>query len=283
MLEKFRGAKQAEIAHLKALETAQQLPLPFSGQRPSFSDALLAHRPIAVIAEYKRASPSRGDINLDVPPADIAAMYAGAGAAAISVLTEETYFKGSIDYLEAISGAGLPMLRKDFLLHPLQVVETAATKASALLLIVRMLTDAELAEMLRLTYDAGLEAVVEGEGQGIEVVAPLHVVEAGRAVLASAAHDQAVVLVLAPVLSKQAGEVALQQLLLRLGLAGLCVRADAAQALRVQGDVRGTLGQHATPTRPPPLRNLAHVRPSRPDVTHRLLVSTPAGPVFRGS
>ena len=88
-------------------------------------------------------------------------MYAASGAAAISVLTEETYFKGSLDYLEAVSGAGLPMLRKDFLLHPLQVVETAATRASALLLIVRMLTDGELAEMLGLTYDAGLEAVVE--------------------------------------------------------------------------------------------------------------------------
>lgn len=161
MLEKFRGAKQAEIAHLKALETAQQLPLPFSGQRPSFSDALLAHRPIAVIAEYKRASPSRGDINLDVPPADIAAMYAGAGAAAISVLTEETYFKGSLDFLAAMRPAGLPLLRKDFLLHPLQVVATAATPASALLLIVRLVPDDVLADMLRLTYDAGLEAVVE--------------------------------------------------------------------------------------------------------------------------
>jgi indole-3-glycerol phosphate synthase len=103
MLEKFRGAKQAEIAHLKALETAQALPEPYTGKRPSFSDALLAKAPIAVIAEYKRASPSKGDINLDVPPGDVAAMYAASGAAAISVLTEETYFKGSLDYLEPMS------------------------------------------------------------------------------------------------------------------------------------------------------------------------------------
>jgi len=161
MLEKFRAAQAKAIKRLKDLEAAQRLPARYDGPRPSFSDALLAAGPIAVIAEYKRASPSAGDINLGLAPGEVAAMYAASGAAAISVLTEETYFKGSVDYLEPISAAGLPMLRKDFLLHPLQVVETAATKASALLLIVRMLTDAELDEMLRLTYDAGLEAVVE--------------------------------------------------------------------------------------------------------------------------
>jgi len=161
MLEKFRGAKHAEIAHLKALEASEDLPLPYQGKRPSFSDAILAGAPIAVIAEYKRASPSAGDINLGLTPGEAAAMYAAAGAAALSVLTEETYFKGSLDYLDIMSGAGLPMLRKDFILHPLQVAATAATKASALLVIVRMLTDEELAEILRRTYDAGLEAVIE--------------------------------------------------------------------------------------------------------------------------
>ncbi|MHC1712212.1 MAG: indole-3-glycerol-phosphate synthase [Solidesulfovibrio sp.] len=161
MLEKFRAAQAPAIKRLKALEASEMLPKPYAGKRPSFSDALLAHGPIAVVAEYKRASPSKGDINLGLSPEEVAAIYAASGAAAISVLTEETYFKGSVDYLETMSGAGLPMLRKDFLLHPLQVVETAATKASALLLIVRMLTDAELSEMLGLTYDRGLEAVVE--------------------------------------------------------------------------------------------------------------------------
>ena len=161
MLEKFRAAQAPAIKRLKELEATEKLPMPYTGKRPPFSDALLAAGPVAVIAEYKRASPSKGDINLGLSPAEVAAMYAASGAAAISVLTEETYFKGSLDYLETIGAVGLPMLRKDFLLHPLQVVETAATKASALLLIVRMLTDEELSEMLRLTYDAGLEAVVE--------------------------------------------------------------------------------------------------------------------------
>jgi indole-3-glycerol phosphate synthase len=161
MLEMFRGAKQAEIARLKELEASQSLPEPYLGRRPCFTDALLENAPIAVIAEYKRASPSQGDINLEAPPEAVAAMYAASGAAAISVLTEETYFKGSLDFLAPMSAAGLPLLRKDFLLHPLQVAATVATPASALLLIVRMLTDDTLAEMLRLTYDAGLEAVVE--------------------------------------------------------------------------------------------------------------------------
>lgn len=161
MLEKFRAAQAPAIRRLKELEAAEKLPLPYPGPRPPFSDALLAAAPGAVIAEYKRASPSAGDINLGLAPEEVAAMYAASGAAAISVLTEQTYFKGSLDYLDAMSGVGLPLLRKDFLLHPLQVAQTAATKASALLLIVRMLTDDELAEMLRLTYDAGLEAVVE--------------------------------------------------------------------------------------------------------------------------
>ena len=161
MLEKFRAAQAPAIKRLKDLEATEKLPMPYTGKRPPFSDALLAAGPIAIIAEYKRASPSAGDINLGLTPAEVAAMYAASGAAAISVLTEETYFKGSLDYLETMSRCGLPLLRKDFLLHPLQVVQTAATKASALLLIVRMLTDVELGEMLRLTYDAGLEAVVE--------------------------------------------------------------------------------------------------------------------------
>lgn len=161
MLEKFRATQAPAIKRLKDLEASEKLPLPYAGKRPSFSDALLQAGPIAVIAEYKRASPSKGDINLGLSPQEVASLYAASGAAAISVLTEEAHFKGSLDFLETIATVGLPMLRKDFLLHPLQVAETAATKASALLLIVRMLSDADLAEMIALTYDAGLEAVVE--------------------------------------------------------------------------------------------------------------------------
>ena len=162
MLERFRSAKGPEILALRAAAAEGRLPAPFAGPRPGFAAALRGRRPLAVIAEYKRASPSRGAINLALSPEAAAGAYAEAGAAALSVLTEAKYFQGSLGFLAAMAGRGLPLLRKDFLFDPLQVAETAATPASALLLIARMFTDAAgLAGMLRCCRAAGLEAVTE--------------------------------------------------------------------------------------------------------------------------
>ncbi len=161
MLERFRAAQAPAVERLLELEKQGRLPEPLPGPRPSLAEALAVKGPGAVIAEYKRASPSRGDINLDLEPEQAAREYAAAGAAAFSVLTEQVWFKGHISYLERMAGAGLPLLRKDFLIHPLQVRETAATPASALLLIVRMLDDGTLRTMLADAYAAGLEAVLE--------------------------------------------------------------------------------------------------------------------------
>lgn len=161
MLEKFRAAKAPEIERLLAQERAGTLPLPLEEERPDFIRALWDTGPGAIIAEYKRASPSKGDIDLIASPEDVAAGYKAAGAAAISVLTEEAYFKGNLSFLTRMSGAGLPLLRKDFILHPLQVVETAATPASALLLIARMVSDEELEELIALSQAFGLTTVVE--------------------------------------------------------------------------------------------------------------------------
>jgi indole-3-glycerol phosphate synthase len=144
-----------------ALEAEGRLPEPARGARPSFFTCLKRAGKGAVIAEYKRASPSRGVINLDRQPEEVAAAYAAAGAAAISVLTEERYFAGDIAFLHRMREPEIPLLRKDFLLHPLQVTETAATPASALLLIVRMLGGPLLETMLHAARQAGLEAVVE--------------------------------------------------------------------------------------------------------------------------
>jgi indole-3-glycerol phosphate synthase len=158
MLERFRQAKQAEIERL----LAQGPPPPLPGARPGFRAGLEAKGPCAVIAEYKRASPSKGVINLGLEPGDVAAMYARAGAAALSVLTEEAYFQGRLEFLAAMTGPGLPLLRKDFLFHPLQVAQTAATSASALLLIARMFGAAtELRSLREQAEGLGLEAVVE--------------------------------------------------------------------------------------------------------------------------
>ena len=161
MLERFRIAKAAEIAVLTEQAAKGSIPRPFTGIRPSFTGSLSTKRPLPVIAEYKRASPSKGDINLAATPEQVAAAYANAGAGAISALTEETYFKGSMAYLDRMTGPGLPLLRKDFILHPLQVDQTAASPASAVLLIVRMLDDAMLRALLFRCLDLGLEPVTE--------------------------------------------------------------------------------------------------------------------------
>lgn len=165
LLERFAAAQQPHIDRLRELERRHLLPPPWTRPRPSLSDALrqggMGGGPLAVIAEYKRASPSRGVINLDLTPSEVCGQYAVAGASALSVLTEADHFQGDLDFLTAAEPTGLPILRKDFLLDPLQVVETSATPASALLLIVRMLPGDALQTMLDEAVEAGLEAVVE--------------------------------------------------------------------------------------------------------------------------
>lgn len=161
MLEKFRAAKQGEIA---ALKNSQPLP-EYHGQRPSFSGALQSSNGLpAVIAEYKRASPSKGLICETVPACMAASEYASSGAAAISILTEEAWFKGKLDYLAQARAAApaIPILRKDFIFDPVQIRATASTPASALLLIVRMVTRSSLLRDLREeAAKFGIECVVE--------------------------------------------------------------------------------------------------------------------------
>ncbi len=171
MLERFREAQLPGIARLRKLKAEGAMPPPFDfgegRQRPPFTRALRAAGRPAVIAEYKRASPSRGVINLALTPADVARMYADAGAACLSVLTEEAHFQGSLGYLSDMAFAGLPMLRKDFLIDPVQVQETAATPASALLLIMRMFPGAaEVKDMIGQCRYYGLEAVCEVFDEG---------------------------------------------------------------------------------------------------------------------
>jgi indole-3-glycerol phosphate synthase len=117
---------------------------------------------VRVVAEIKRASPSRGDIRAGLDPAATARAYEAGGAAALSVLTEPDFFRGSENDLQAARAATrLPVLRKDFILAEYQVCETAAMGADALLLIVRLLSDAHLAQFHRLAADLGLDALVE--------------------------------------------------------------------------------------------------------------------------
>jgi indole-3-glycerol phosphate synthase len=133
-----------------------------------FAAALRAHRPIALIAEVKKASPSKGVLLENFDPLALAHTYASNGASAISVLTDVRFFQGSLKYLEGIRamvdrGAAppLPLLRKDFIIDPYQVAEARAYGADALLLIVAALDDETLAALLALTHSFGMQALVE--------------------------------------------------------------------------------------------------------------------------
>ena len=155
--------KHGDLQHAKAavpLAQLQQRPLFREGRR-DFRAALAAPRR-AIIAEVKKASPSKGVIRADFDPVAIATRYAASGAAALSVLTEERYFQGHLDYLAAIRAAvELPLLRKDFLFDPYQFYEARAYGADAVLLIVAILPDAVLHELLWLADELNLSALVE--------------------------------------------------------------------------------------------------------------------------
>ena len=116
-----------------------------------------------IIAEFKRRSPSKGTIRENADAATIARSYQSAGAVAVSVLTEEDYFAGSLADLRAIREVvSIPVLRKDFIVDEFQIYEAAATGADALLLIVAALDDETLARLLRLTEaELGMDALVE--------------------------------------------------------------------------------------------------------------------------
>ncbi|MFB3921127.1 MAG: indole-3-glycerol phosphate synthase TrpC [Terriglobia bacterium] len=129
--------------------------------------AALAGRTLRAIAELKSTSPSRGLLRADYRPAEIASGYETAGAAALSVLTEEDFFKGSLEHLRAARAAtALPVLRKDFILDEYQIFESAAAGADAILLIVAALGDADLRRLLELSRALRLAALVEIHSEG---------------------------------------------------------------------------------------------------------------------
>jgi indole-3-glycerol phosphate synthase len=117
---------------------------------------------VNIIAEVKRASPSKGLISADLDAGDCARAYEAGGAAAISVLTDTIYFKGSLaDLRQARAAVQRPVLRKEFIISAYQVYESRAAGADALLLIVRILEPGRLAELLALTHELGMAALVE--------------------------------------------------------------------------------------------------------------------------
>lgn len=158
ILEAHRGAAAADGRTLDALvDQAAELP----ATRP-FAAALVADDDLAVIAEVKRRSPSKGDLDLDLDPARLAASYQCGGAACLSVLTDEAYFGGlSADLVAARAACALPVLRKDFTVDERDVVDARLMGADAVLLIVAALGDDLLARCLDRAASLGLAALVE--------------------------------------------------------------------------------------------------------------------------
>jgi len=137
--------------------------------------AALQKDTVALIAEVKKASPSKGVLIEDFDPEAIGHTYAKNGAAAISVLTDEQFFQGHLDYMTRVRGiVHIPVLRKDFIIDPYQVYEARAAEADAVLLIVAALDDVQLAELYALTLELGMTPLVEVHNEA-EMERALHV------------------------------------------------------------------------------------------------------------
>jgi indole-3-glycerol phosphate synthase len=134
----------------------------FEKKRIDFAKALSKSAEVAIIAEVKKASPSKGVIREDFNPLHIALGYEDAGAAAISVLTDEPFFQGSLNYLSTISGrVQIPCLRKDFIFDPYQIAEARAYGADAVLLIATICSKKQLSELQHAAEEYGLQTLTE--------------------------------------------------------------------------------------------------------------------------
>lgn len=171
ILDRINAKKRLEVAQAQA-----QVPLATlmaqAKQQPAAKDFIGAlqrkvkQQQSAVIAEIKKASPSKGVIRESFDPVAIAQSYARHGASCLSVLTDVEFFQGSLDYLRAVRAAvELPILRKDFIVDPYQIVEARAAGADAILLIVASLDDQQLAQLYQCATDWGMSVLVEVHDQ----------------------------------------------------------------------------------------------------------------------
>jgi len=171
ILDKIVAHKRTELRQLPKVQvTVDSLRAEVAqlGPRRDFTGSLLKPRKgnLGLIAEVKKASPSKGVIRKDFDPVSIAKTYEAAGASCLSVLTDQEFFQGSLDYLSAIrESVALPLLRKDFMIDERQLSEAIQYGADAILLIVACLDDEQLGHLHRLATGAGLAALVEVHNQ----------------------------------------------------------------------------------------------------------------------
>ncbi|WP_285766465.1 indole-3-glycerol phosphate synthase TrpC [Peribacillus sp. SI8-4] len=152
--------KKEEVAKLKEASLGESVMIDVS--RPSLVERLKTAKTIAVIAEIKRASPSKGNIKMDVNPLEQALTYEKCGASAISVLTDEAFFKGSIDDLRRVSeSVKVPRLCKDFIIDEIQIDRAHQAGATIILLIVAALSQDRLHELYQYAKNKGLDVLTE--------------------------------------------------------------------------------------------------------------------------
>lgn len=181
MLERILATKREEVAARRETLSLETLRARAADQGPPLNFAAALARPgVTLIAEIKRASPSRGPLRPDLDAADLAVLYAANGAGALSVLTDAPFFQGSLQDVararEALRARGyaLPLLRKDFIIDPYQVYEARMWGADAVLLIAAILSSNQLADLLGLIHELGMHALVEVHSEEeLETVLPL--------------------------------------------------------------------------------------------------------------
>ncbi len=165
ILTRIIVSKQEEVARLHASTTLDALRRAAEAASPARDFARAVQREdgaMALIAEVKRASPSKGLIREDFDPVAIAEAYASGGASALSVLTDGPFFQGSLDIFRAVrASVDLPMLRKDFMIDPWQIYEARAAGADAILLITSILEPEQLRSFQALAHELGMAALVE--------------------------------------------------------------------------------------------------------------------------
>lgn len=160
ILSEIIATKRQELAAHAGMHAGDSVPRDIA-QRRSLKKAL-AESPTGIIAEFKRKSPSKGWIHADARPEEVVPKYAAAGAAALSILTDEPYFGGSLEFIRRVRPlVDLPILRKDFIIDPVQLVEAKQAGADAVLLIAACLSRADCAALLAEAHRLGLEVLLE--------------------------------------------------------------------------------------------------------------------------